>query len=250
MLLVAALALLAGMYPWASPAGPRTLAFLAMAALIALPLAYWRHFAWGPWLAAIAAAVLLLGPVLFEGSYAWARVGYIGPTDNHRGMHMGLTYNLAAILRADYHFDVDTEVAWAGMTIQQLSRVSYAVLLVLAGAGLAMHSALRSRATLVALAAPWLIMFAVLMQMHERYLTYAAAISAILAGYGVGFTLLHGLITVLAVALLHHPDVNAARWPGMHEIIHGMYPGAGWAVLLLAGVFMWVILRPPALRGD
>ncbi len=233
-------------WPWQARASDwRGIGYLGLLAALALPLVYPRNFRWGVWVAAILAGVLLLGPVLYEGSYAWARVGYLGPTDNHRAMHMGATYNLAAILSDVYGWHLNDPVEWAGdMSMQSLTRWVYLALLVATAAGLALHAAWGSRGVLVALVTPWLIMFAVLAQMHERYLTYAAAVSAILVGYRWGFVLLHGVITLLATALLHTPEPNRRLWPEMYNIIRGSLPGASWALLLVAAVFFWVSVTP------
>ena len=87
-------------------------------------------------------------------------------------------------------------------------------------------------------------MFAVLMQMHERYLTYAAAMSVILIGYRFGFILLHLAITLFATMLLYSPWHMNRDTPWLRDFLSGANPGAGWAVLLLAALCWWITITP------
>src|SRR5207253_2134445 len=94
---------------------------------------------------------------------------------------------------------------------------------------------------LVALVTPWLLMFALLPQMHERYLVYAAAVSVLAAGVDLGLTLLHLLVTAIATVmiaqgmLLKKPDFA----PAWLRFVNGTHPDVGWLVLLCAAIFLY-----------
>ncbi len=196
----------------------------------------------------ITAAVFTAGH-RFDGDMAWYRVGFVYGTDQYREMKMGPTDNLASILAARFGWKLKDTVALFGMsdslTMQSVLRGVYFTTLILCSIGMAMHARRGGRYALVALTAPWICMFAILPQMHERYLLYGGAISVLMVGVSLGMTLLHLLVTLISFGMMFHTmprDPNIL--PGMRWFFQQAHPGLGWAILLVAGVFLYLSLRP------
>src|SRR5438270_4787475 len=68
------------------------------------------------------------------------------------------------------------------LTLQWALRLLYLGALALSARGLTRHLRARDPRALIAIAAPWLLMFALLGQMHERYLRGGAVVSAVALG--------------------------------------------------------------------
>jgi len=144
--------------------------------------------------------------------------------------------------------------------IRQLLIFAYIVSLLLCCIAAAIHDRRKDARILIAIAAPWVLFFALLAQMHNRYLIWACGITAIAAGVSFGMTLLHLLITFLSMlmilpSLLSTHLYNALTngwpqdWPHMltdylpfprklNEYINSAEPGLGWVTLLVAMVFL------------
>jgi hypothetical protein len=139
------------------------------------------------------------------------------------------------------------------VTIKALLIFLYAIALVLCSWAAARHARRNDRRFLVAIVAPWVIFFAVTAQMHERYLFWAAV--AGIAGIGVSFgmTLLWMVVSLISVGMIvqcqlwtRHPPYPTYS-PGWDKFLqnvrltmNGAHPGLGWAVILLAGVYLYL----------
>lgn len=218
--------------------------------VIVLAVALPRELPIGLWCATLVTMGLWFGALMFGGSLAWLKIGFLYGTDHHRGMHAGIVYNLGGILAHYYGWRLDDVVVWSGKTLQITMRQVYGGLVVLLAIAAAMQAWRRSPRVLIAIAAPWLMMYAVMVQMHERYLMYAAAFSAILVGVSFGMTLLHLLLTFMsAAAMWHVMDRRGTYLPEVAQIIQPMFPGAGWMTLMIAAVFLVVALMPESGRS-
>jgi hypothetical protein len=95
---------------------------------------------------------------------------------------------------------------------------------------------------LAAFAAPWLLSFALLPQMHERYLVYGAVMTAAAAVALRGFVLLHLVLTTIAVLAMVPiglvPDL-VRRGGDLHPIC---------AILVLVSAPFLLALRNEACR--
>ena len=149
--------------------------------------------------AAVLAGGLLLCPLLFSGSYAWMEQGWGLGTWHRPFMGIGQTRNLPAILRDRYGWTDVNALVWGQVTIRRLLQYTYAASLVLCAVGAALQARRDDPRVLVALSAPWLLFAALLPQMHERYLVFAAAVTAVAASAGLGPALLHLLISGAAL---------------------------------------------------
>lgn len=206
-------------------------------------------------------ALACAGP-LFGGSLAWFRVGFTFAADRYRWMTGWSTGNLPAILAGRYHWRID-DVLMAipksilggptSLTIEWALKLTFALTIVLCAIGLAGHDRRRDMRVLCALAAPWLLSFAILPQMHERYLVWAAAMTAAWASVSIAGLFLHLLITGIAFSQMLDPMINVAgqqhATPALSRFFHGLFPEIGWMVLLVAGIYLFLSLVPTGRSG-
>jgi hypothetical protein len=79
--------------------------------------------------------------------------------------------------------------------------------------------------------------------MHERYLYWGAALTALADGVSLGATLLHILITLLACVAMG-TWIAADKSPALTRLLDGMYPDSAWAVLLIVLIVLYLSLVP------
>ena len=237
------------LWPWmCGYEGAPLLSGLLLVGTVLLPLVYPRSLSWVTWCAALVAMGLWMGALLFGGSFAWLQAGFLLGTDNYQTLSAGAVYNLAAILQRTYGWALKEQVEWSGQTMQVTLRWVYGALTLLIGIAAAMHARRNSPRLLMALVAQWVVMYAVLGQMHERYILYGAAFSALLVAVNFGMTLMHLLLTIISAAGMWH-TMERGPWqqwylPELGKWIHPMLPGAGWMVMLIAAIFVVFALMP------
>ncbi len=232
-------------------------ALLCLAALGAPKLVSIRRLPY--WGAGLAAVAIFIASWLYDGSYAWWRIGLGYGTHKYLFMTMGRTSNLPSLLGVRYGWKPDdialifqhvSSWSWLSWKIALTLRVMmwwvYGILLVGCAAGAAVHGRRKDARVLIALAAPFVICFATLCQMHERYLVWGAGITAVAAGVGLGFTLLHLVITAAGWIMIAQGMYNGNQgfWPEMHRFLQGTHPDIGWLVLLAAGILFYAAVVP------
>ncbi len=216
---------------------------LALVGLAAHRLRWSRGTALTAGLAWLTTALWITAAV-HDASFAWYEVGFRGPTDNHRAMFMGPVNNLAALLHHRYGWGLFDPVALPGLaatpSMRTLLVAAYALALVICSAATARFDRRRDPRFLLAVIAPWVFMFALLPQMHERYLLWGAACSAAWIALGVGPLLLHLFLSALAWAMMAQSMLNHDRaWsPGLLSFLNGMHPDIAWALLAVATVLL------------
>lgn len=208
------------------------------------------------WIAAVFVACVCLAAVFFHGSMSWYKVGFEYPARHFRMMAIGETDNLAALLGfAPFLWRLDEPMFTLGIplfhlqwvvTIKAVLIAVYSVCLLLCGFGAAAKSRRNDPAFLIALTSPWVVLFAVLPQMHERYLLWAAAVSATCVAVSLGWGLMHLIVTaistsmILRMLLVLHPQLA----PGLNRVLASLHPGVAWAVLLCAGIYLYAAVAP------
>ncbi len=222
---------------------------------------WWRR-ASVTWLALWCMFGLFTAGALHGGSFAWAQIGLGYGTRNYQAMVMGPTANLARIL-SDRPFGwklhdtmltlrlPDAATSWSSMldfTITLTARqtlIGLFALSVLICSIIAARLRLRNaEGWLLAMTAPWLCMFALLPQMHERYLLWAAGVSALWLVMGMSGLWLHLTITALAWGHMAHAMLGIdKKWsPALLKLVHGCWPDIAWATVTLTGVVLaWVM---------
>jgi hypothetical protein len=240
--------------------------------------------------AAWVAAALLLCVPLFHTSSEWYFVGIAHGTTARSRMSNGDNNNLANLLETTWGWQleepvitlppgptsghvaafleaIDKHVAFppgkpVTLPLKYLLVSIWFASTVACSFGAARHDRSRHPRFLVAVAAPWVVMFAVLGQMHQRYLLWGAGLTCMAAAVSPGLALLHLLLSVVSMgqelvsmAATNHHDPNALaqalapdpartnlRWwiTTAERTFIGWTPGMGWAVLLSAAVLVYV----------
>jgi hypothetical protein len=198
----------------------------------------------GPVVLATAAVAALGCGFRFGGVWSWYEVGFEFPTRNYMELAMGPTANLPAILGGRYGWQLlSPTFALPGMAdpmpLRLLLRLVYAALLVIPCVAVVRADRRSSAAALMCITVPWVVFFAVLPQMHERYLVWAAVVSAAPAAMcGLMGLLVHAATTFFAFACIATQILrqNPERFGGAHDVFAKMIPDAGWGVMLLAVV--------------
>ena len=230
----------------------------------------------------VAGAVLLCVP-LFGGSGEWFHVGIATGTTARPGLSNGPNNNLPNLLEdvwgwrledptvtlppgptadhvaaflstIDKHADgpppPGTPVA---LPLKYLLVAIWSVMTAAAASGAARHGRDRDPRFLLAVAAPWVAMFAVMGQMHQRYLLWGAALTSMAVVVSPGLLVLHLLLSVLSAtqemnSMAGERYDGAAGWraehPGLLSLVHGWTPGMGWAVVTIAAVLVYLAAAP------
>ena len=194
--------------PWVLR-GASAWAIVIAVALIAGAL-LWRAgsrnvWAWTAGLSAIAAFTI---GALGHGSFAWLRIGYLYGSERYPYLFISSSYNLPSLLS---YLNLSLKAPfWSPhlgslhftFTLQWTLRIIYLVALLLCSLGAARHARRRDPRLLIAVATPWLLMFALLAQMHERYLLWGAVLSAVALGVSVRLSTLHFLFSAMSATMI------------------------------------------------
>lgn len=205
------------------------------------------------------AAALLLSPWLIHRDMSWYRIAVV--YGMHRFPQMTLdASNLPAIMgNATYKWSLDDTV-WNirlshprfayDLTVRGMLISIYALSLLMCSVGAAMHARRKSVGALAAMVAPWVLLFAIVPEMQPRYLMWAAALSAAMAGVSLGMTLMHLIVTALAVVMMLRRllPLNPDFAPHLQRALYGLHPHIAWAVLLCAAIFLYEALALPRKR--
>ncbi len=164
-----------------------------------------RHWTWVPALAATSAFTL---GILNQGSFAWLKIGYLYGSERYPYLFVSSCYNLPSLLS---NWNLSLKQAFASLhfgslqidfTPQWTLRGFYLVALILCSLGAARQTRRRDPRLLIAIATPWLLMFALLAQMHERYLLWGALLSAVALGVSVRLSLLHFAFSAMSAIMI------------------------------------------------
>jgi hypothetical protein len=255
---------------YVSPWMLRTMPALVLASVVLVLIVgglYWIPRGWRVLYVTggVVLTVLATG-LLLDGSFAWWHVGFARGTTQYMSMRMGPTPNLGGLLESygwrprQTMFTIDWP--WSD-TITELSARDamlffYGIALFLCAVGIAHHDARNDRRMLIALATPWVVMFAFLAQMHDRYLVWGAVLTALAAGVSLGGTLLHLVVTALACLPLGFQllRVGGSRISSDSIDLADSWlrffqqsdPDAGWATVLAALVLLYLSLAPSRRR--
>jgi hypothetical protein len=197
----------------------------------------------------------------------WFRVGFRYGAEKFPELAWGDTsYNLPAILQSRYQWQsADTVLRFPQfltrvfpnvLTVAGLLELVYLAALIACSFAIAQLQARRDPRWFIAVTTPWLLFFALMPHLHERYLLWAAAVGSIVIGANIGMTMLVILLTVLSWMmqmknLFESWGVNnlgSSIAPGfgdsLKRFLAGTYPDLGWVVLLCSAIFLYESLRP------
>ncbi len=228
-------------------------------------------------------ASVITAALAFGGTWSWWHIGFGYGTHHYQTLYMGPSVNnLAALLRDVYRWDLYDVVTtfplypWIAslpkvsnyvvdgqlvVTIKLLMSAIFVIALPLCAWGIAKHARRNDPRFLIAITAPWVIFFAVMPQMHERYLFWGAVIGVACIGASLGGFFLWLIVSLLSFGMIlhcqlpEHPN-HYLRYPLWLDetlqqarfILVRAHPGLGWLMLLLACVFLYLTLTSSKLR--
>src|SRR5436190_9945156 len=164
----------------------------------------------GVWIAGIIACAVFLIGALNGGSFAWLQIGFLYGSEHYPYLFISSCYNLPWLL-SDFGWSLK-DPFWSlnlgslhfALTLQWMLRLLYLGALALSAYGAARHTRNRDPRVLIAIAAPWLLMFALLGQMQERYLVWGAVVSTVALGVSFRLSIIHFIISAASTAMIVH----------------------------------------------
>jgi hypothetical protein len=211
--------------------------FVVLLTLVGLLLSRRLRGFWLYYVAALLCVGLLASSWYFGGSWLWLQTSFAGAAENFHTMHID-AINFAGTLAERWGWQIDDPLFTVGthiVTMNFFLRSVYIVLMLLCGVAAALQSSRRSPRVLIALIAPWILMYAILPQMHERYLMWGASLAAI----GVGLNLELAILFLLTVSIACASILVVIYHGYGAQFIDRLDPDIGWVVLLVALAYFY-----------
>jgi hypothetical protein len=217
-----------------------------------------RH-AWS-WIAGILGVTTFLLGAIAGGSFAWLQIGFLYGSEHYPYLFISSCYNLPSLLDSlgwslkESLWSYEFGSRYIAVTPQWALRLLYMGALALCALGAARHTRNRDPRVLIAIAAPWLLMFALLGQMHERYLMWGAVVSAVALGVSVRLSVLHFVVSILSAAMIAHVmliDKKLDPTLRVIDVLQNARPYASSLVLACVAFYFWEVLstRVPGTRS-
>jgi hypothetical protein len=245
--------------PWLLRTPAAWVAIAAVAGISSLFLLRYKPQHAAAWLAGIIGCAVFVIGAFAGGSFAWLQVGFIYGSEHYPYLFISSCYNLPSLLSKvgwslkESFLSMDFGFVHLHLTLQWTLRLLYLASLVVCAHGLTRHLRDRDPRALIAIAAPWLLMFALLGQMHERYLMWGAVVSAVALGVSVRLSIIHFIISIASTAMIVHVMLVdkklEATLPAIDALKH-IRPYGSVIVLACVAVYLWNTLstRLPAFR--
>jgi hypothetical protein len=231
---------------------------LSMLIIIAIGLVAvrWLRYRWVYFVSAVICAGMIFGCWRFGGSTDWLACSFTNSTENQIQMSPG-GINLPALLQARWGWEMD-DIAFSlpthflhlneGVSIRWTLRGIYIALLIGCGIAAAVQSYRKSPRVIIALVAPWVIMYAILPQMRERYLLWGASLTAV----GVGIDLELTILFLLTMAMGSMSILcRLEKGKPLETLLDGLVPDMGWVTVMLALAYFYQawkkdkVIEPP-----
>ncbi|HMH05710.1 MAG TPA: hypothetical protein VK579_03425 [Terriglobales bacterium] len=209
------------------------------------------------WISGIAGCAAFVIGAFAGGSFAWLRVGFLYGSEHYPYLVISSCYNLPSLLSKlgwslkDPFGSVHFGSLDFGLTLQWTLRLLYLGALTVCAYGAARQVRDRDPRVLIAMTAPWLLMFALLGQMHERYLMWGAVVSAVAFGVSLRLSIIHFIISAASTAMIVHVMLIDKKFETTLWAIDLLKHIRGYAsVLVLAcvGVYLWNTLPRQAFQ--
>src|SRR5947199_514484 len=203
------------------------------------------------WVSGIVACAVFLIGAWDGGSFAWLRVGFLYGSEHYPYLFISSCYNLPWLLSnvgwslKDHFWSLNLGSLHFDLTLQWTLRLLYLGALALCAYGAARHTRNRDPRTLIAIAAPWLLMFALLGQMQARYLLWGAVVSAVALGVSLRLSVIHFIISAASTAMIVHVmliDKKLEATLRAIDVLNGVRPYASVVVLACVAVCLWNML--------
>jgi hypothetical protein len=230
--LIGSIWLLPNSAAWAS-----VLIFVVLFTLIGLLLSRRLRGFWIYYVAALLCVGLLTSSWYFGGSWLWLQTSFAGAAENFHTMHID-AINFAGTLAERWGWQIDDPLFTVHthiITMNFVLRGTYILLMLLCGVAAALQTRRRSPRVLIALVAPWILMYAILPQMHERYLMWGASLAAIGVGLSIELTILFLLTLCIACCSILIPIYHGYG----AQFVDRLDPDIGWVVLLVALAYFY-----------
>lgn len=245
--------------PWLLRTPAAWVAFAAVASVIFVFVVRFKFPNQGAWVAGVLGYAAFLIGAFTGGSFAWLQLGFIYGSEHYPYLFISSCYNFASLLAGagwslkDSLFSAHLGSLHFRLTLQWALRLLYLIALALCARGAARHVRNRDPRVLIAIAAPWLLMFGVLGQMHERYLMWGAVVSALALGVSIRLSIVHFIISAASTAMIVHVmlvDKKLDATLRAIDVLDGIRPYASVLVLVCVAVYFWDALgwRIPAFR--
>jgi len=243
--------------PWLLRTPEAWLAFTGVTAASLLVLLRRKERYRGAWISGtIGCAVFAIG-ALAGGSFAWLQVGFLYGSEHYPYLVISSCYNLPSLLSKlgwslkDPFCSIHLGSLDFHLTLQWTLRLLYLGALTLCGYGAAREVRDRDSRVLIAVTAPWLLMFALLGQMHERYLVWGAVVSAVALGINFRLSIIHFIISAASTAMIVHVMLIDKKLQPTLWAIDFLKHIRGYASVLVVAcvlVYLWNTLRIPILQ--
>jgi Glycosyltransferase family 87 len=202
----------------------------------------------GVWFAGIVGCAAFVIGAFTGGSFAWLQLGFIYGSEHYPYLVISSCYNFPSLLAGagwslkDSLFSAHVGSFHFDLTLQWALRLLYLIAVALCARGMARHLQNRDPRVLIAIAAPWLLMFALLGQMHERYLVWGAVVSAVALGVSIRLSIVHFIISAASTAMIVHVmlvDKKLDATLRAIDVLQGIRPYASVLVLACIAVYFW-----------
>jgi hypothetical protein len=245
--------------PWLLRTTEAWVAFAAIAGASLLLALRYKLPHKGAWLAGILGCAAFVIGAFAGGSLAWLEIGFLYGTKHYPYLFISSCYNLASLLAAagcslkDDLLSAHLGTVHFHLTLQWALRLLFLGAVALCARGATRHLRNRDPRVLIAITAPWLLMFALLGQMHERYLVWGAVVSAVALGVSVRLSIIHFIISAASTAMIVHVMlVDKKLDPTLRaiDVLHDIRPYASVLMLVCVAVYFCDALgwRIPAFR--
>jgi hypothetical protein len=211
----------------------------------------------GAWIGGIVGCAAFVIGAFSGGSFAWLQVGFLYGSEHYPYLVISSCYNLPSLLsRLGWSLKDPFWSAHFGslhfhLTLQWTLRLLYLGALIACAYAAARQVRDRDSRVLVSITAPWLLMFALLGQMHERYLVWGAVVSAVALGVSLRLSIIHFIISAASTAMIVHVMLIdkklEATLPAIDLLKH-IRPYASGVVLACVAIYLWNTLRMPVFQ--
>ncbi len=205
------------------------------------------------WCILVMGAAILLTGWLCGGDWEWLHASVTLGAKRPDLTEPAVWCNLAALLaKSNWSLNqpLTLPVLHTTLTLNLALRLAYLFSLILCSLGASFHLRRRDPRFLIAIALPWLLMFALLGQMHSRYLMWGAVASSLAFAVSFRLTLLHFLISAFSAAMILTRLTGGSYAPlsSLFDLITRWKPYAPWAFLACAAIFLWFTFWPSRRR--
>lgn len=238
----------------------------ALAALAIWSFLLWRrpNHLW-KWGSGLTAAAIIASAAAFHGDFAWLRIGFLYGTERYPYLFVSSCYNLPSLLATrgwslkDPFFAMQLGDESFSLNLQWTLRLLYLGALIFCAWAAARHSRYRDPRLLIAVAAPWLVMFALLGQMHERYLLWGGVVSALALGVSLRTAFVSLLFSLASTSMILHVMLLDKKLPATMpaiDLLNRIQPYAAVLILACVALFLWEmgargpLFRRPARRSE